>query len=267
MAILQTELTSLFRSLKIQRRVVFALLMREIMTRYGRHNIGFLWLFVEPMLFTTGVTVLWTATKSLHGSSLPIEAFALTGYSTVLLWRNMPSRCVGAITPNLSLMYHRQVKVIDIFLARVILEGMGASISFVVLTLTFMAAGIMKAPEDVQQVFLGWMLIAWFGSALGILAGALAEVSEFVEKLWHPLTYLLFPLSGAAFSVDSMPKVAQDLLMWVPMVSGVEMVREGFFGSVYKAHYDVEYLTLFCVALTLLALAQVRIVARQVVPE
>src|SRR5690606_15088725 len=118
-----------------------------------------------------------------------------TGYSTVLLWRNMPSRCVGAITPNLSLMYHRQVKVIDIFLARVILEGMGATISFVTLTIVFVAAGFMNPPEDITQVFAGWILIAWFGAGLGILAGALAEVSEFVEKLWHPLTYLLFPLS------------------------------------------------------------------------
>ena len=26
--------------------------MREIITRYGRNNIGFLWLFVEPLLLT-----------------------------------------------------------------------------------------------------------------------------------------------------------------------------------------------------------------------
>src|SRR5512139_3637515 len=105
---------TLSNSWRIQRRVLGALLMREILTRYGRHNIGFLWLFVEPMLFTTGVTTLWTLTKSVHGSSLPIVAFALTGYSSVLLWRNMPARCINAIYPNLSLMYHRNVRVIDI---------------------------------------------------------------------------------------------------------------------------------------------------------
>src|SRR3954468_3184908 len=92
---------------RVQQRVIHALLMREILTRYGRHNIGFLWLFVEPMIFTTGVTILWSLTKSVHGSTLPIVAFALTGYSSVLLWRNMPARCIGAIEPNLSLMYHR----------------------------------------------------------------------------------------------------------------------------------------------------------------
>ena len=32
----------------IARRVIGALLLRELLTRYGRNNIGFLWLFVEP---------------------------------------------------------------------------------------------------------------------------------------------------------------------------------------------------------------------------
>ena len=45
----------------IQRRVLHALLMREIITRFGRENLGVLWLVAEPMLFTLGVATLWTA--------------------------------------------------------------------------------------------------------------------------------------------------------------------------------------------------------------
>src|SRR5690348_16705535 len=110
-------------ALIIQRRVIFALLMREVLTHFGRHNLGFLWLFLEPMIFTLAVTALWTATKAVHGSDLPIVAFAITGYSSVLLWRNMPSRTIGALGPNLSLLYHRNVRPIDIYLARLLLEG------------------------------------------------------------------------------------------------------------------------------------------------
>ena len=40
------------QSLHIQRRVISALLKREIITRYGRNNIGFMWLFVEPLVMT-----------------------------------------------------------------------------------------------------------------------------------------------------------------------------------------------------------------------
>jgi ABC-2 type transport system permease protein/capsular polysaccharide transport system permease protein len=247
--------------------VIGALLMREILTRFGRHNIGFLWLFVEPMLFTLGVTALWTITKSVHGSNLPIVAFALTGYSSVLLWRNMPSRCIAAIEPNLSLLYHRYVKIIDIFAARLLLEGGGATISFVTLGCFFVFIGWLNPPEDVLEVAFAWTLLAWFGAALAIFLGSLSEENEIVEKLWHPTQYLMFPLSGAAFMVDALPKAAQDVLLYLPMVHGVEMIREGYFGSKFKAHYDVPYLVIFCMCLTVLALAQTRKISRTVIPE
>lgn len=255
------------RSLAIQSRVVGALLMREILTRFGRHNLGFLWLFLEPMLFTLAITALWSAAMTIHQSNLPIVAFAVTGYSSVLLWRNMPARCVTAITPNLALMYHRHVKVIDVFASRVLLEAAGSTIAFSILTGVFVGVGWMKLPEDILKVMGAWVLLAWFGAALAMLVGALSERTEVVEKLWHPTAYILFPLSGAVFMVDWLPKAAQDFVLLLPMVHGVELLREGWFGSSVRAHYDVEYFMVANLLLTLLALFQVRIVGRNVTPE
>lgn len=255
------------RSAAVQWRVIHALLMREILTRYGRHNLGFLWLFVEPMLFTTGVTIMWTVAKAYHGSNLPIVAFALTGYSSVLLWRNMPARCIGAIEPNLALMYHRNVRVVDIFLARLLLEGGGATISFITLSLFYIYIGWLDPPADVLTVIGGWLMIAWFGASLAMLLGALAQKSELVERLWHPISYLAFPLSGAAFTVDALPPAVQHYILYVPMVNGVEIVREGYFGHLIHTHYDFPYLLGCCVVLTLLALAQVAVINREITPE
>lgn len=257
---------SLARSWAIERRVIWALLMREILTRYGRHNIGFLWLFVEPMLFTLGVTALWTATKAVHGSDLPIVAFAITGYSSVLLWRNMPFRCIGAMEPNLSLLYHRNVRPLDIYLARLLLEVAGATMSFVLLVLFFAFIGWLDYPEDVLQVFGGWLMLAWFGSSLALFLGALSETSETIEKLWHPLSYLLFPLSGAAFLVDALPASARTAVLFLPMVHGVEYLREGYFGSAIRAHYDLTYMAICNIVLMLLGLAQERKVSGTLVP-
>jgi len=251
----------------VQRRVIGALLMREILTRYGRHNIGFLWLFVEPMLFTLGVTALWSLSGASHGTDLPIVAFALTGYSTVLLWRNMPGRCIGAIKPNLSLMYHRQVKVIDVLFARLLLEGAGATISFTVLSIVFIAIGWLEPPEDILQVIGGWLVLAWFGMALALLLSAWSEQSEIVDKIWHPASYLLFPLSGAAFLVHSLPEKAQEIVLYLPMVHCVEYVREGYFGSKIHSVHDMPYAMIVSACLSVLALAQLRKVSREVIPE
>ena len=258
---------SLLASFSVQRRVIGALLMREVLTRYGRHNLGFLWLFVEPMLFTLGVTALWTALKSVHGSSIPITAFALTGYSSVLLWRNMPNRCVGAVVPNLALMYHRNVRVIDIYMSRLLLEAAGASISFLLLSIVFIALDWISLPEDLLLVLIGWMMLAWFGMALSFFLASYAEEYEVIEKLWHPASYLLFPLSGAAFLVEALPVPAQEVVLYLPMVHAVECIREGFFGSQIVAHYDMWYMAQINLVITVLGLMQTRRISRRVVPE
>lgn len=251
----------------IQRRVIGALLIREILTRYGRHNIGFLWLFAEPMLFTLGVTTLWTLSGAHRFSSIPIVAFAITGYSSVLLWRSMPSRCISAIEPNLPLLHHRNVRLIDVFLSRIILEAVGTTISFVFLVLFFWGLEWLQPPEDVLKVALGWVMLCWFGAALAIFLGALSASSELVDKFWHPAAYILFPLSGAAFLVDGLPVAAQDYALLLPMVHGVELLREGYFGSAIRAHYDIGYMALWNAGLTVFGLLRLRVVSREVRPE
>lgn len=259
--------STLLHSWAIQRRVIGALLIRESLTRYGRHNIGFLWLFIEPMIFTVGVTALWTLSGAGHGSSLPIAAFAVTGYSSVLLWRNMPGRTIGGLGPNMPLMYHRNVRAIDVFLARLTLEVLGATMSFIVLSLLFTFLGWMSLPEDILKVLFGWFMLAWFGTALAIFLGALSERTEVIEKIWHPASYLLFPLSGAAFLVDALPKNAQDFVLLLPMVHGVEILREGYFGSAINAHYDMIYMAVVNTVLTLLGLANTRIISKTATPK
>src|SRR5262245_38051410 len=145
---------SLARSLRIQFRVLWALVLREVITRYGRDNLGVLWLFVEPMIFTLGVLGLWTI-LCVGGHTLPIAAFRVTGYSSVLLWRNCANRASMAIPPNHGLLYHRNVRILDLLLARIILEIVGAMLSFAILTCFFVFLGLMEWPDDLLKVACG----------------------------------------------------------------------------------------------------------------
>ena len=245
---------SLSRSFAIQLRVLHALLMREVITRFGRENLGVLWLVGEPMIFTLGVATLWAVAGMTHGGGIPIVAFAVTGYSSVLMWRNSASHSSGAIQQNKSLLFHRNVRIIDVLLTRAILEIGGATCSFTVLAAFFMFIGWMPAPVDLLEVVGGWVMLAWFGASLGMLIGAGTAFSDVVERLWPPAAYLLFPLSGAAFMVDWLPQKLQHVVLLLPMVHGIEIVREGWFGGVVPGHYDVGYMAVCCLFLSLLGL-------------
>jgi ABC-2 type transport system permease protein/capsular polysaccharide transport system permease protein len=232
--------------------------MRELLTRYGRNNIGFLWLFLEPMLFTVVITAFWTATRSIHGSSIPITAFALTGYSSVLLWRNLVGRCINALQTNKALLYHRQVTITDVYFARILLEIFAVSTSFTALGISLYVLGWLPGPEDSLQVLQAWVILAWFGAALAMTIGGLSEKVTIIQKLWPPFSFILFALSGVGFLVDSLPSLMRDVVLWLPMVNGLEYLREGWFGSAFEAHYDLEYLLLVNLALTFAGLSLIR---------
>jgi capsular polysaccharide transport system permease protein len=256
--------TSFGHSVAIQGRVLRALLLREVITRFGRHNLGVLWLFIEPMIFTLGVMTLWAVSGMRHGAGMPIAAFAITGYSSVLLWRNCATRSGVAIEQNINLLYHRNVRVLDVLLTRIIIELVGATASFAILSVVFIAAGLMAPPVDTLRVLAGWIMLAWFGASLALVIGAGTAYNEMVERLWHPAAYLLFPLSGAAFMVDWMPANLRQFVLYVPMVHGVEMLRSGYFGNAVRTHYDVAFMAIVCLVLTWVGLHLARAAGRRI---
>ena len=258
--------TSTLESLKIQLRVIGALLMREILTRYGRHNVGFLWLFLEPLLFTVGIVVLWSVTK-LHTGSVSIIAFAITGYSYVLMWRNVTGRLSGAIEPNLSLMYHRNVRILDIYLSRLILEVAGVTISFIVLMLSFITLQLIDMPADVFLMLTAWILLILFVSGLGLVVGVLSEVSEIFERIWHTATYLFLPFSGAFFFVNSLPTHLQKYAIYIPPVNAIEMLRHGYYGNLIKTYEEPMYLLIVSLFLLFWGLLGVLWLNKKVIPQ
>ena len=114
------------------------------------------------MPLALAVVALWTATGMHKGAGISIVAFGITGYSTIMLWRNMPNRAIGAIEPNASLLTHRPVQMFDVFAARIVLEAVGATVSFAVLAFAAWMLEFMPAPENVLMVLSGWLLLAWY---------------------------------------------------------------------------------------------------------
>ena len=253
---------SFAQSLSIQKRVIGALLRREMLTRYGRNNIGFLWLFVEPMLFTLVMTAIWSVRRA--GMDIPVAAFAITGYPVAMIWRNSVSRSINAIAPNNTLLYHRNVRVLDIFASRIILEISGTVASFALLVIGFIFFGWMQPPEDLLKVVSGLFLTTWFGIALALVIGSSAERSEIVDRLWSPFSFFLFITSGVFYLVDWLPPFAREYILWLPMVHGIELVRDGYFGRLFHAHYDMGYLLFSCMLLSFLGLAMVREAGKRV---
>jgi ABC-type polysaccharide/polyol phosphate export permease len=56
----------------------------------------------------------------------------------------------------------------------------------------------------------------------------------------------------------------QPVVLLLPMVHGVEMLREGYFGNAVTTHFDIGYMAACSLALTLVGLFLVRDAAQKV---
>ncbi len=68
-------MASLVKGWGIQTRVIKALMIRELSTRFGRENIGFLWMMVEPLLFPALVAIIWRLLKGPEEHGISVIAF------------------------------------------------------------------------------------------------------------------------------------------------------------------------------------------------
>jgi len=170
----------------------------------------------------------------------------------------MPNRCSGAVKSNRSLLHHQQVTIPDLFIARIVVEFMAASTSFVFLTAGFCAVGKLQPPEDILKVVIAWILLAWFGAGLALTVAALTDRFVIVGNLWRPMSYVLMPVSGIAFLVENLPPAYQKIILWVPMLNCVELLRDGWFGSLFHAYYDIGYVVVFNLCLSFVGLSLLR---------
>jgi len=231
-------LMSLFR---LQARVIFALMLRELHTRFGRENLGFLWFIGEPILFCAGVSIVWTAIRPSHEYGLPMTAIVITGYVPLTMWRHCIGRSVSAFRSNGSLMFHRQVTPLDIIINRMSLEIAGTIIAGLIVSLSAITFGYMKAPVDYSLIYAGIFFQSIFSISCGLIIASLSEMSEFLEKALNIISYLSLPLSGAFTMVDWVSQKYRWILLSSPSVESIEMIRGGQFGPTAHAHYNITF--------------------------
>lgn len=252
---------SLWKCFILQYKVIHALILREIHTRYGRENIGFLWVIGEPILFCAGVTIVWTAIRPAREHGLGMTTLVVTGYLPLTMWRHCLSRAVKAYEANGSLLFHRQVTPFDIITARTFLEIIGTIMAAIILHCVAIAFGYMKPPADYSLIFLGYFYQSVFCFATALLAASLSELSDLVEKIISVFSYLSIPLSGAFIMVSWLPLKYQWILLLSPMANNTEIIRSGQFGIAARVRYDLFYdtwATLLALLIGIMVTANIR---------
>lgn len=255
---------SLYDCFRIQSRVIGALILREMGTRFGRDNLGYLWLFLEPLMLGSAIGFLHYVSG--HGMPGGLDPFVFwtIGYVPYFLFRSIVNRAPNSVAGNQSLLYHRRVTLLDIMLARHLLEGAAVGIALAVFLLAF---GVVLGtwPKEPGLIVLGMLLMLGLSHGLALLIAAGSVYTELFERVTHLFTYLSIGILGAFFMVFWLPTELQQAALLVPTVHCFELVRHGLYGTLVPTHYDIGYVIAWAAALNLLGMAALRKARRHLI--
>lgn len=245
-----TPAPSLWRSFRLQSRIIAALMIREGNAKYGHENLGFFWIMIEPLSLAAMVALMWYATNHSHTEAIGLVLFVLTGYCPLTLWRHIAGRSARVIRQRSALLFHANIKPFDVLIAVFFLETIGIFAAFICAYFPLVIFGVILPPRDTLLMIGGWLFLAWFSISVGLIIAALTEMYEPVEKFIGPLLYVTIPLTGVFAMIDWLPQKAQAVLVYSPIATSVEMFRAGAFPEDIVTYYDPFFLTVVCAMLT-----------------
>ena len=256
---------SLTRGAFVQFQVVHALILRETRTRFGSHQLGYLWALLEPLMW---IGTFWgmyeiAGRKVAHG--LDTIGFLATGILTYEIFSKNVSRIGEAINGNKALLFYPQVQPIDLVWARAALET--ATLSAVFVTVMLGAAFVRKELPQVDDLLAtmgGLLLAAALGTAVGLFFCMCAVLSNAVERLRGPLMRPLFWISGLFFTIDNVPPQAQRYFLLNPVLHVVELVRSGWFVGYESPRASPLYVFAFVLLFLSVGLLLERVVRRRI---
>lgn len=230
------------QGLVVQLRVIRALILRETMTRYGEHKIGFLWAFFEPILLVLIVSAAFQAMGTTMPGGMPMISFMITGFVPFAIFRDTMTQTQSAIAQNTMLMGFPQVTTFDVIVSRALLE-----LAVLLCVLTIMLAGTALIGLDVRcqrplELLAVCLMLSMIGLGLGFVFASLSPLIPSVRQISaQALGRPLFLGSGLFFVVDALPSSAQDVLLYNPLLHLIELGRSAYFHEFESQHASWSY--------------------------
>lgn len=230
-------------------RVIYAIMLRDIRTRFGHTKLGYFWAIMEPIthLLTLG-SVFYAVNHAPPPVGDNLFLFYITGLVPFLMFSHVSHDVMSAAEANNAMLQLPIVKRTDIMAAHALRQF---ATELCVGIIIFSIAGLLGQrgmPADPLTAMAAITLLWLLAVGVGAFNLVILEAFPSYETLYASLIRMLYVASGIYFSPISMPDWVREILAWNPILQGIEYFRSGFFPQ-YDPHWlDVNYLLIWVVA-------------------
>ncbi|WP_276529815.1 ABC transporter permease [Roseibium polysiphoniae] len=222
-------------ALRRQLAIAFALVVREMTTRYGNKFGGYMWAVLDPVLFIAIMTSVFSAIAHVPPLGRSFTLFFATGYAAFYMYRSTSDQVSSAVEANRTLLNYPVVRPYDTVIGRVTLQ---VATLFVVNIILFGSLYfLVPFPSiDFGPILLASLIAIALGAGVGAANIVWFHLSSTYQQVWGIINRPAFIVSGVFFLPESMPPPYKELLLWNPLVHIVGLFRKGFYPT-YRADY------------------------------
>ncbi|MFP5510497.1 MAG: ABC transporter permease [Alphaproteobacteria bacterium] len=239
-------------------RVIVALMLREMSTRYGRTPGGYVWAVAEPlgMIIVLGLAFELLAAAPSLGTSFLL--FKGTGFMILQVFTVLGGQVGNALTFSAPLLRYPRVTWVDAIAARFMLNYLVVIVVTVLILWGIVLYDGLRIVPDWGPILMAMGLVAALGLGVGCLNCYLFMRFPVWNQLWRILTQPLFLISGVIFLYEDMPLFAQDIIWFNPLMHLTGMMREGFYPLYRPTYISVGYVGVWVLVPMVLGLLLLR---------
>jgi capsular polysaccharide transport system permease protein len=247
-----------------QLRVLHALMLRGIRSRFFGNGLGFL---IASVGWPLGHMVLLVIIYSVTGRTVPIgdsaPLFFATGLAPVMAFNYISRWTMLGIMLDRSLLAYPIVKILDLLFARVLVEVLGAFLTVVSLILILLAIHADPMPRNFVQASYAYGAALLLGAGMGVLNGVIGMAFRAWFTGYTIVIIVVYMSSGILFIPDALPELPRYLLSFSPVVQAVEWMRSAYYPGYGSLILDKGYLLAWGIGTIFLGLLLERFVRGQ----
>ena len=213
--------------------VVFALIMREIKTRAGNHQLGYLTNIAEPVVH---IIVLMFLLENVGRALLPgidMTVFLTVGVMHFFYFRVAVDRIGSAVTANKALMFYRQVQPIYAVFARTIVELFVHISTFSILLVLGLALDKSFSVNDLGLLLVTNGIITLLAFGTGLTIAVFHALSTHTRLISANVIRVLYYISCVFYPYFLLPGPAKVVAQYNPVIHVMELARASLVPGYY----------------------------------
>ena len=229
-----------------------ALMLREMVTTYGRSPGGYLWAILDPVAAIAIMSFLFSQAFQAPALGSTFALFYATGYLPFMMFNDVANKTGTTIRFSRPLLSYPAVTFLDAVLARLLLNALTHVMVFFIFVFGLWFFLDALTYLNVPSIIMAMAMATGLALGVGTLNCYLMTAFPLWERVWQIATRPLFFISGVFFLYDNLPESARNLMWYNPLTHVIGEMRHGFYPTC-EATY-VSHIYVFAIAMITFAI-------------